>query len=753
MLPMTATARLAFAMTGILASLASQAGELCPAPPHHAARSAGEIAADDHLIHIESDDAAVGADGNAVLSGRVAVRQDERVVTADTVTYDKTTGRITVRGAVDFLDPKLRISSQTGSYDQQGGAQFGQANFQLFDRAGRGYAGEIDVQPAGRIRLENAGYTTCPAGKQDWIIRAGSIDLDTATQSGVARRVTLDFQGVPVLYMPYFSFPLGNERKSGFLFPSINHSGKNGIEVPLPYYFNLAPNYDLTLTPEELSARGPELGAEFRYLTGATHGQVDATYLPNDLKTGSERSYFRVRNLTELSPRMRFDVDVAAVSDSNYFQDFAVGSAQTSVTYLERRADLLYQDDSWKIRAQLQNFQTIDISVDASERPYSRVPRVDGQGLWSMGRGFEFSLAGEAVNFLRQVGPSGIRVDLAPELRWSLRTAGYFVEPSVGWRVTQYELRDTTTAEPATPLRNLPYARLDTGLIFERNAGAGGQRSETLEPRLVYSYVPYRDQALLPVFDTARPDLNLTELFRTNRYVGADRIGDANQVSFGVTTRLFDQNSGRQFLAATLGKLHYITAPRVTLPGEAPMANQTNDYVGELALTTYRNWAVNLAYQWNPNTSRTGKSVILLQYRPDDTKVVNLSYRYQPNLLDQWDGSFAWPLSKRWSAVGRFVYSMKEQELIGQTLIQLPKQTIEQVAGLEYRNCCWKIGIVQRRYVNSRNINVINNNAVGALDTSIAVQLELIGLSSVARPGNSFLERAIGGYSPYGPAP
>jgi LPS-assembly protein len=741
---MTAHARLAFAMAGIMAGLAARAADMCPAPPHYTPRTAGEIAADDHRIHIDTDAATLAADGSASLSGRVAVRQDERTVSADVVTYDKATGRITVRGAVDFLDPKVRIYSETGTYDQAGGATFGTANFQLFDRSGRGYASEIDVLPGGRISLAKSGYTTCPAGKKDWLIRADSIELNTATQSGVAHGVTLDFQGVPVLYTPYFSFPLGDERKSGFLFPSIDHSGSNGVELPVPYYFNLAPNYDLTLTPEELSARGVELGGEFRYLTAGSHGIIDATYLPDDRQTGSERSYLHVTDITALTQRLRLDVDIASVSDSNYFQNFAVGSAQTSVTFLERRADLIYQDDAWTVRAQLQNFQTIDISVDAAERPYSRVPRIDAAGLWPLGSGFEFAIASEAVNFLREVGPSGLRLDLAPELRWSERTAGYFFEPAVGGRITQYDLQDVAPGEPDAPTRVLPFARLDTGLIFERDSGSGGQRTQTLEPRLVYSYVPYRNQDDLPVFDTALPDLNLTELFRTNRYVGADRVGDGNQMSVGVTTRLFDQNTGQQYLAATLGQVHYFTAPRVSLPGETPLNNHSSDYVGELALTTYRNWTVNLDYQWNPDSRQTGKSEILLQYRPEEAKVVNLAYRYQPGLLDQWDGSFALPLSHHWNAVGRLVYSMKEQELLGQTLIQLPKQTIEQVAGFEYRNCCWQIDIVQRRYVNNRD---------GSLDSSIAVQLELIGLSSVARPGNSFLERSIGGYSPYGPAP
>jgi LPS-assembly protein len=753
MRPMTVHARVAIAVAGLLASCALHAADLCPVPPHYTPRSAAEVAADDHLIHIETDNAAVTADGLATVSGHVAVRQDARVVTADTVTVDRNTGRITVKGAVDFLDPKVRISSQAGSYDQAGGAAFSQAAFQLFEHAGRGYASDIEVRPGGLVSLLKTGYTTCPPGKQDWLIRADSIDLDTARQSGVAHNMKFDFEGVPVLYLPYFSFPLGDERKSGFLFPSVNHSGSDGLELPVPYYFNLAPNYDLTLTPEELTTRGTELSADFRYLTAGSHGEIEGTFLPDDRQTGNERSYLRIRDISDLSRHLRADVDIQSVSDSNYFQDFAIGSTQTSVTYLERRADLLYQDDAWKVRAQLQNFQTIDISVDAAERPYSRVPRVDAEGLWPLGNGFEFALNGEAVNFLRDVGPSGIRLDLAPELRWSLRTAGYFVEPAIGWRATQYDLQDPNPGDPSAPTRTLPYARLDTGLVFERDAGAGGQRSETLEPRLLYSYVPYRNQDGLPVFDTALPDLNLSELFRTNRYVGADRISDANLISFGVTTRLFDQETGQQYLSATLGKLHYFTAPRVTLPGESPLENQTNDYVGELSLTTYRNWTVNLAYQWNPDTSLTGKSEVLLQYRPGETKVLNLAYRYQPGLLDQWDASFAWPIAGHWSSVGRMVYSMKEQELLGQTLVQLPKQTIEQVAGIEYRNCCWKIDIVQRRYVNSRGINTSDNSAVGALDTSIAVQLELIGLSSVARPGNSFLERSIGGYSPYGPAP
>jgi LPS-assembly protein len=331
-------------------------------------------------------------------------------------------------------------------------------------------------------------------------------------------------------------------------------------------------------------------------------------------------------------------------------------------------------------------------------------------------------------------------------------------------------------------------------LVFERDAGSQGQRTQTLEPRVVYSYVPYRNQDELPIFDTALPDLNLTQLFRTNRYVGSDRIGDANQLALAVTTRLFDRISGAQYLAATIGQIRYFSIPRVTLPvdpaqvgtsgqivqsmpivnplelpgdalstrgqpfvayypqqyayglyrngrfqpfgvdpAQTPGAFPASDIVAEVALTGYRHLGVVLDYQWNPYTSQTEKSAISVQYRPDPTRVVNLGYRFQEGILKQWDGSFAWPIAAHWNTVGRWVYSLQD------------KQTIEQVAGFEYKGCCYRIQLVQRRYLNIRPGTPTAGG--GTLDTSFALQLELTGLSSVGKREDSFLEQSIRGYS------
>lgn len=786
---------------------------MCPAPPAHTP-PATDIAAADHRIHIDSDGAVYGVtDGNAVLNGRVKVRQDARSVAADTVTYDEKTGKLTVKGAVDFEDPKLRVLGPTGSYNTAGGANFDLANFQLLNRRGRGFANEIAVQPDGKVELTLMRYTTCPVGNQDWMLQASSVDLDTKLQEGIAHGVVMRFKDVPVFYTPYISFPLGDERKSGFLFPDFGHSGSNGYELDVPYYFNLAPNYDLTLTPGYLSARGVQIGGEFRYLLDSSHGQIESNFLPNDAQEHSDRSYFHITDITDIRQGLRVDTNIASVSDSQYFEDFGVGSEATSVTFLERRADLLYNDDVWSVRAELQNFQTIDITLADFERPYSRVPRVDADALWPIpDTHFELALQSEAVNFIRDVGPTGLRLDLSPELLWSIRAPGYFFEPAVGYHFTQYDLDNTYAGQPTTPTRALPYGRLDMGLVFERGAGSNDQRTQTLEPRLVYSYVPYRNQNELPVFDSGLPDLNLTELFRTNRYVGDDRIGDANQLAVGLTTRLFDHDTGAQYLSATLGQIRYFTVPRVglqeefdpavaaqaatTLPGQTPLNSQgqvlmslpgqgpvlapaqtfvtlhgqtfvtspgqpisslsrtqllalpgqalvtssaipenfiASDLVAEVAVTGYKHLSLDLNYNWNPYTSQTDLSEIALQYRPDSSHVVNIAYRFQEGIYKQWDGSFAWPIADHWNAVGRWVYSLQD------------RQTIEQVAGIEYKSCCWKIQVVQRRYV------YVNNGAAG-LDTSIALQLELTGLSSVGKPANTLLEQEIRGYSTRDPS-
>jgi LPS-assembly protein len=315
---------------------------------------------------------------------------------------------------------------------------------------------------------------------------------------------------------------------------------------------------------------------------------------------------------------------------------------------------------------------------------------------------------------------------------WRIDRGGAFAAANASYRYTQYTLDDLAPGAEESPRRTLPSASLDTGFVLERAAGSRGERLQTLEPRLLYLYVPYRNQDDLPVFDTGIPDLNMVQLFRDNRYVGPDRVGDANQVAVGVTTRLLDATRGRQFLSATLGQAFYFEDPRVRLPGEPVETRSSSDMIAELDLAAFKNWNARFAYQWNPDLSQGERTETFVQYAPAPGRVINAGYRFRRDELEQVDVSGAWPLSAKWRGFARAVYSLREDK------------TLDQFVGFEYSSCCWAVRLITRRYISSRT---------GDADTSFGLQLELKGLSSVGVDNEAFLRDAIRGYSalPSGP--
>jgi LPS-assembly protein len=630
-----------------------------------------------------------------------------------------------VRGGVRYEDPVLRARGGAGRYSPTGGASFEGATFELPDRPARGEARSMALDTAGRLSLEDVWFSTCPVETPDWRIRARSIDIDLNARNGSGRDAAVEFKGVPLLYLPYISFPVGDQRKSGFLFPYVGHSNRGGLQLTVPYYLDIAPNLDLTLEPTWYGRRGLDLGGEFRYLTRRQRGDLRVNYLPGDDLYGNDRNWVRLRHRADLPAGWRVTLDAQNVSDAEYFEDFAQGREGASTAFLERIAQISYRDENWRLSGEFQQYQTIDRALAAADRPYARVPRLLASGRSFAGPGgrIAYGIDAELVNFERDTGVTGWRVDAAPTLGLELAGAGYFIRPSAGYRYTQYDLSRTTRGADASPSRSLPFAALDAGLLLERTTTA---RRVTLEPRLLYLWTPFREQSQLPVFDTAIPDLNFVQLFSTNRYVGADRVSDANQVSFGVTANLFEGRSGTRYLSATLGQAYYFSDPRVTLPDEPRRRANTSDLVAQLALTAYRDWTMDLGVQWNAQAGARERAQIRIQYRPEPDRALNLAYRFQRGRLEQGEASGAWPIGKRWNLFARAVYDLQESN------------SLERFAGLEYRACCWRVRAVARRFVSSRT---------GRQDTGIYVQLELNGLSSVGSGADTFLEQAIRGYS------
>ncbi len=705
------------------------AAEDCGPPPADPAAAAGPPAGEadpgSRPIEITSDGAELSRAGEGRLLGHVVVRQGDRTLTADTASFNAETRDFEVEGAVEYRDPRLRVGGDSGSWNGTEGGVFTGTEFELPERPARGTAGELRLSPQGDLGLRDVMFTTCPAGNDDWLLRAGAIDIDRQAQQGTGRNVRLEFLGVPLLYLPWISFPAGPARQSGFLFPSIGTSSRNGFTVGVPYYFNLATHYDATLEPRFLSRRGVGLDGRFRYLTERSQGQLEGSLLPGDDLAGDDRSYLRLDHRTDVTRRLRFTAAGENASDNKYFEDFRSGVEGTSVTHLERRARLEWLGRGLRVQALVQDFQVIDERIDPLDRPYARLPSIGAKGRWPLGGGLQAELDGEAAYFDRNAGVTGARLDLSPRLSLRLGGAGWFVSPSVAWSYAGYALDDLAPGEDESPSVNAPIVAVDAGLVFDRDATADGRLTQTLEPRVLYTYIPFREQSGLPVFDSGLPDLDLVQLFRSNRYVGGDRLGDANQLAWGVTSRLLQTASGRQFLAATVGQKVYFESPRVTLEGEEPERRASSDVVGELELNAYRNWSVRLATQFDTDASSTVFSRFGVQYRAGRDKVANIGYRYRAGRIAQWEASAAWRLSPRWSVFGSQVYSTRDS------------QGIDSFLGVEYASCCWRLRVVGRRYLSNRT---------GEQDSSVTVQLELNGLSSVGTT-DAFLERRIRGYS------
>jgi LPS-assembly protein len=703
----------------------------CPRPDPRAAEAlrpeANPTPDEEQPISVESDGASVTRTGDAALLGNVRVRQGSRTLRAETATYEAATRRFKVEGDVEYEDPQLRVKGSTGTWNGAEGGRFEGAEFELPARPARGSAGSLGMTPQGDLELEDVVFTTCPAGNDDWFLRASSIEIDREAQQGTGRDVRLEFFGVPLLYAPYISFPAGESRKSGFLFPTIGTSTSNGFEFGIPYYFNLAPNYDATLEPSWFSKRGVELSGNFRYLTERSRGRLDGRFLPNDQQTGRDRGYARLRHLTDFTQALRLSAALEDASDSRYFEDFARGPEGTSITHLERRVQLQYLGNSWRASALLQNFQTIDTAIDPLDRPYARAPQLFAEGDWQLGPGtLSAGFDGELVYFHRDEGVTGARARLAPRVSLPWRAPGWFVVPSASYRHIAYGLSGVSPGEDESPSFGAPTLALDAGLNFDRSTGRGGQLRQTLEPRVLYSWTPYREQDGLPVFDTGLPELDMVRLFSVDRYVGGDRISDANRLAAGLTTRLIDASSGRQYLTATIGQQYFFEKPRVGLPEEPPETRGRSDVIAELGLAAYRDWSVELATQWDPDSSNTVLGQAAVQYRPAPDTLVNVGYRYREARVEQWEASGAWRVNDRWSLFGRYVYSVRDD------------QTIDSFAGVEYEACCWRLRFVASRYLSNRT---------GEQSTSVAVQLELKGLSSVGTTSDTFLERGIRGYS------
>jgi LPS-assembly protein len=672
-------------------------------------------------------DARFGTDPAAKMTGGVLLRKGTKVAGADEARYNPVNRSLLLDGNVRYEDQGTQIESDLAEFAYDTGTvRFEGADFSLGNSEGRGAASVFQIDQQGLLQLDDVSYTTCPPGSNDWLIEANDIDVDTRAGVATARGMKLRFQGIPILYAPYLSFPISDARKSGVLTPEIGSTSRSGKEIRIPYYLNLAPNYDATITPHLMTDRGLQVQTEFRYLTEASRGDVNADYLDSDNMFNDSRYFFGLEHMTLFGNGWRNRLDFSQVSDSQYFEDMGGSLSASSITHLRRTLNFDLYTDHLAFFGQVQDFQTIDDAIAAEDEPYRQVPQLLARGLWpDQWLGLQLGFLGEIVNFDRDIGVTGWRMNLAPEVTLPITGPGWFLKPGVKLDYTAYKLSNTDPGARDDPSRALPIATFDVGMILERSLN-NSARVQTIEPRILFAHVPFREQTDLPVFDTITPDLHLIQLYRANRFLGVDRIADTDQVSFGVTSRIFDVSTGRDLVAATIGQIRYLSTSGVVLPGQTPSTTETSDYIAKLSFLLNKNINFDLGHQWGALSDGTTQSEARIQYAPSTNKVLNLAYRFRRDALEQGDLSWSWPLGSRWNFVGRYNYSLRDDE------------ALEQFFGLEYESCCWGLRLVSRRHISTRD---------GTQESSIGLQLILKGMASVGTAADKILERGILGYS------
>ncbi|NEX61402.1 LPS-assembly protein LptD [Noviherbaspirillum galbum] len=664
-------------------------------------------------------------DREVILERDVEIIRGATTVNADRATYRIPEDEVEAEGNVRMRRFGDRYSGDELKLRMDAGQGYVlNPSYRLERNNAQGKADRIDFYSQEQATVTDGTYSTCEGPDPDWYLKASKLDLDTGRDEGIARSSVVYFKGLPILGAPALSFPLSDARKSGFLPPTIGTTNKGGVEVTVPYYVNIAPNRDLTLYPKLFARRGLQLGAEGRYLGESYNGQTRVEVLPNDQQTRTTRYSLSSLHTHILGPGLWYNWNINTASDDDYPSDFSRTITAGSQRLLLRDFNFNYVPSPMlSTTVRLSNYQVLQDPAAPIVRPYDRLPQININAGRQDVNGFDWNIDSELTRFWHPDLLRANRLVINPRLSYPVIQPGYFVTPRVSLHATTYRLDSPLPTGETSLSRVLPTFSLDSGLIFERNASFFGQRmTQTLEPRLFYVYTPYRDQSAFPLFDTAEADLSFAQLFSENRFVGSDRISDANQLTAAVISRYIEEN-GAERMRFAIGQRFYFTDQRVTL------GTARNDSRSDLLLSANGQLTDTLSVEGNIQYSQTAHQMSRANYgtrwSPAPRSVLNLQYRRDVlNNLEQVDMSAQWPIARRWYGVGRVNYSLPDRKVA------------EGLAGFEYKADCWVFRVVAQR----------TPTATEKATTSLYFQLELNGLTRLGSNPLEALRTSIPGY-------
>jgi len=704
-------------------------------------------------VFVRGDQLTGQPDIKAIIEGNAELRRGDTVIRADRMEYAvpedlaKANGQVHINRAGNTYDGsqlELRVDAFNGFFND--------ASYRFIETSAHGDASRVDFIDKDRSVVHNATYTTCQrtdeaTWKPDWILRARVIHLDQEEDVGRAEGAVLEFKGVPVLPFPGLSFPLSDRRKSGLLPPTVGLDSVSGFEYSQPYYWNIAPNRDATITPTVMSKRGLNLGAEFRYLEPTYSGELSGDYLPGDKLRDRDRWSYKIKHNQSVDTpigNLGLSLNVHRVSDDNYWRDFSTrimgSTGQLSQRLLPGSASVNWALGDQSLTLSTLQWQTLQDINSPITPPYNREPQLHWRyAPQQLAGGFDASIDADYTKFRADrfyTGqPNAERSYMLAQISRPFLAPAGFITPRVQLHTSHYQF-DTSLANGQRSYdRTLPTFSLDSGLVFERDAKFFGRSfTQTLEPRAFYTYTPYRDQSMLPVYDTAVNDFNFASIYTENAFGGQDRLADNNLLTLGVTTRLLDADTGAEAARFGIAQRLRFSDQDVTMPGGSVVSERLSDVLLGAGINWTPQWGFDSTVQYNPKTERSLRSTVSARYTPGNYRTISAAYRMQKitSLIsepsEQIDVGWQWPISAlwgganekptadkgRWFSVGRLNYSLKDRKLV------------DTVVGLEYEACCWIGRVVLERLQSSTTTST----------SRVMFQIEFTGFSRLSLGSN-----------------
>jgi LPS-assembly protein len=675
----------------------------------------------------------------AEFNGNVEIINDGTKINAQRALLDRSKQELNATGQVKYQDPQLNVSSKSVLLNTDSKQLLiEETEYRLTQVNARGKAEKILISQDQGIQLQEVSFSSCPVEAEDWRIQASSITLLPDNARGEVKHARFYVKDIPLLYLPYFSFPVTNERQTGLLFPKVSSSSSTGVSYEQPYYWNIAPNYDATISPRIMSNRGIQLKTEFRYLTENHSGEIDLEYLPNDRDTGDsdDRYFYRFTHLGQISENWQINAEFNGISDSNYIVDLGSDYYNRADTHLYQTLGLNYFSNNLDFSLQFRDFEILGDHPDS----YRALPEMKLHYQNDIPGGFEFDLNSELAYFdsNNQVSPTAARMHIAPRLSFPYqnRWGEFLAETSILHTYYHQENIDSTQLEENVQ-RTLGQARIYGALELERSTSwFGSNVTQTLEPKAQYLYTSYEDQNNIGLYDTTRLFNDFAGLFRGQEFTGLDRISDKNQITVGLTSRIIDENNREQF-TLSLGQIFYLKDNKVTA---ASKEDDRSALAAELDWQIGSKWYAHTEVQLSTRTDKVERSSLALEYQLSSSKVAQINHRYVRELsgeeINQIGITASWPLAKNWQWVGRWYHDLDKH------------RTIESYSGVQYESCCWAMRFVVQRHLSNR----FDNNGVQStneFDSGIAFNFIFKGMGGTSASREMLKDGLFGYRQPY----